>query len=273
MAVIKVIKKTNYTVMSNCHLRDMNLSNKTRGLLATMLSLPPNWNFTTEGLCAICKDGLDGIRTQLQELEKFGYLVRTRERNEKGQLKGAEFLIYEEPHFDAPIGEKPMWEIPTQDNPTQEEPTQEKPTQINKEILNKEEINNDSTKYPPTNLEGSGGSRAMCEKRLKEKFEYDLLINNGWDSGRLDDIIKIMADVFCSSKPFFVINGSNVPRNDVVERLLMIDESHIEYIFDYINETKPDIKNPRAYFLSALFNAPMTMDSYITSKLQRMGVI
>ena len=104
MAVIKVVKNSNYTVMSNYHLRDMNLSNKTRGLLATMLSLPPNWNFTIEGLSVICKDGIDGIRSQLKELEEYGYLVRTRQRNEKGQLKGAEFFIYEEPQTNEPIG-------------------------------------------------------------------------------------------------------------------------------------------------------------------------
>ena len=138
LAVIKVVKNNNYTIMSNYHLRDMNLSNKTRGLLATMLSLPPNWNFTIEGLSAICKDGVDSIRSQLQELEKYGYLVRVRYRNEKGHLKGTEFFIYEEPQQNKPIDEKPMLENPILVPPAQVKPTQDNLTQTSKEIINKE---------------------------------------------------------------------------------------------------------------------------------------
>lgn len=270
MAVIKVIKNSNYTVMSNYHLRDMNLSNKTRGLLATMLSLPPDWNYTIEGLSVICKDGIDGIRSQLQELEKYGYLVRTRQRNEKGHLKGAEFFIYEEPQ---PIGEKPILENPILDNPTQVKPTQVNPTQINKEIINTEKQNTDSTNYPSINLDGLSESRRACEEKLKEKLDFEILVESGWDENRLTEVIRIMADTFCSSKPFFVINGNKVPRNDVIDRLLTIDENHISYVFDVVDETRPEIHNPKNYYLSALYNAPMTMDSYITAKLKRLGVI
>ena len=61
MAVCRVEKNKNYTTMSNFHLRDPNLSNKARGLLSTMLSLPEDWDYTTRGLAKICKDGVDGI--------------------------------------------------------------------------------------------------------------------------------------------------------------------------------------------------------------------
>lgn len=76
MAVCRVEKNKNYTTMSNFHLRDKNLSNKSRGLLSTMLSLPENWDYTTRGLAAICKDGVDGITAQLKELEQRGYRKR-----------------------------------------------------------------------------------------------------------------------------------------------------------------------------------------------------
>ena len=89
MAVCRVEKNKNYTTMSNYHLRDRNLSNKARGLLSTMLSLPENWDYTTRGLAAICKDGVDGITAQLRELEQFGYLSRRRIR-----MKAAELLIW-----------------------------------------------------------------------------------------------------------------------------------------------------------------------------------
>ena len=273
LAVIKVVKNNNYTIMSNYHLRDMNLSNKTRGLLATMLSLPPNWNFTIEGLSTICKDGVDSIRSQLQELEKYGYLVRMRYRNEKGHLKGTEFFIYEEPQQNKPIDEKPMLENPILVPPAQVKPTQDNLTQISKEIINKDKQNTDSTNYPSTKQDGLRESRRACEEKLKEKFEFDLLVENGWDANRLTEVIRIMANVFCSTKPFFVINGENIPRDDVIDRLLLIDENHISYAFEVVDEKKGEIYNIKDYYLSVLFNAPMTMDSYITEKLQRLGVI
>lgn len=72
--------------MSNYHLRDPNLSNKARGLLSTMLSLPDNWDYTTRGLAKICKDGVDGITAQLKELEQYGYLIRNRIRTAVAEL-------------------------------------------------------------------------------------------------------------------------------------------------------------------------------------------
>ena len=86
MAVCRVEKNKNYTTMSNYHLRDPNLSNKARGLLSTMLSLPDNWDYTTRGLARICKDGVDGITAQLKELEQYGYLVRHRIRDSNGRI-------------------------------------------------------------------------------------------------------------------------------------------------------------------------------------------
>ena len=79
MAVCRVEKNNNYTTMSNFHLRDKNLSNKSRGLLSTMLSLPENWDYTTRGLAVICKDGVDGITAQLKELEQRGYSPERRQ--------------------------------------------------------------------------------------------------------------------------------------------------------------------------------------------------
>lgn len=98
MAVCRVEKNKNYTTMSNYHLRDPNLSNKARGLLSTMLSLPDNWDYTTRGLARICKDGVDGITAQLKELEQYGYLVRHRIRDSTGRITDMEYIIYERPH-------------------------------------------------------------------------------------------------------------------------------------------------------------------------------
>ena len=76
MAVFRIERTRDYTVMSNHHLRNANLSLKAKGLLSMMLSLPEDWNYTTRGLAKICKEGVDAIGAALRELEAAGYIVR-----------------------------------------------------------------------------------------------------------------------------------------------------------------------------------------------------
>ena len=97
MAVFRIEKTRDYTVMSNYHLRDMSLSLKAKGLLSLMLSLPENWDYTMKGLARICKDGIDSIGGGIRELEEHGYLTRTRVRSANGQLGGVEYTILEQP--------------------------------------------------------------------------------------------------------------------------------------------------------------------------------
>ena len=73
MAVFRVEKTKDFTVMSNHHLRNGKLSLKAKGLLSLMLSLPEDWDYTTKGLACICKDGMDSIGSALKELEQHGY--------------------------------------------------------------------------------------------------------------------------------------------------------------------------------------------------------
>lgn len=93
MAVIRVEKNKNYTVMSNVHLRDKELSLKAKGLLSLLLSLPDNWKHSVNGLAAISKEGKAGINSGLQELEKAGYLVRRQQRGEHGKMAQVEYVL------------------------------------------------------------------------------------------------------------------------------------------------------------------------------------
>ena len=158
MAVFRVERNTGYTVMSNHHLRNKELTLKAKGLLSQMLSLPEDWDYTLAGLSHINREKIDAIREAVKELEKAGYIVRSRERDEKGRLRGADYVIYEQPQpkepeaatssEQPPTSDLPTLENPTLDNPTLEKPTLEKPTlekptlenptQLNKEILNTE---------------------------------------------------------------------------------------------------------------------------------------
>ena len=97
MAVFRIEKTRDYTVMSNHHLRNAGLSLKSKGLLSMMLSLPEDWNYTTRGLAKICKEGTDSIGSALKELERAGYIVRNRLRDSKGKIVDVEYVIYETP--------------------------------------------------------------------------------------------------------------------------------------------------------------------------------
>ena len=112
MAVFRVERTRDYTVMSNHHLKNRSLSLKAKGLLSVMLSLPDEWDYTLRGLAAISKEGVDAIREAIRELEDAGYIVRSRGRNEKGQLSGTEYVIYEHPQQSA---DAPVLDIPTQE--------------------------------------------------------------------------------------------------------------------------------------------------------------
>ena len=97
MAVFRVEKNRDYTVMSNHHLRNADLSLKSKGLLSQMLSLPEEWDYTLKGLSQINREGIDAIREAIRELERAGYVTRTRVRNEKGHLGAADYVIHEFP--------------------------------------------------------------------------------------------------------------------------------------------------------------------------------
>ena len=110
MAVFRVERNKGYTVMSNHHLRNKELSLKAKGLLSQMLSLPEDWDYTLAGLSFINREKIDAIREAVKELERAGYIVRSRERDEKGRLRGADYVIFEQPQT-PPISDFLHWKI------------------------------------------------------------------------------------------------------------------------------------------------------------------
>ena len=103
MTIMRVHKTKNFTVMSNHHFKEKEMSLKAKGLLSLMLSLPDDWNYSVSGLVTLSKDGKDSVMSALGELEKFGYLKRDRLTDPKGRFKGIEYNIYEEPQRENPI--------------------------------------------------------------------------------------------------------------------------------------------------------------------------
>lgn len=107
MPVIRVNKTADYTVMSNHHFRERGMSLKAKGLLSLMLSLPDDWDYSVRGLAALVADGKQAVMTGLQELERFGYLKRSRLSGESGKFGGWVYDVYEEPYPEKPCPEKP----------------------------------------------------------------------------------------------------------------------------------------------------------------------
>src|SRR5699024_7056378 len=141
MAVFRIERTRDYTVMSNHHLRNEKLSLKAKGLLSMMLSLPDDWNYTTRGLAKICKEGVDAIGGALRELETAGYIVRHQLRDRQGRISDTEYVIYEQPQprqpeLPKPDTAQPDTASPETENPYLDTPQTEKPAELNIEKSN-----------------------------------------------------------------------------------------------------------------------------------------
>ena len=281
MAVFRIEKTRDYTVMANHHLRNTELSLKAKGLLSLMLSLPEEWDYTTKGLSRICKDGVDSICTGVRELEDHGYVVRERIRNPKGQLGAIEYTILEQPRTLEPKRENPKRENPVQANPVLDypvlgKPKQENPAQLNTYRTNIDESNTFSTNpypinsYPINPVTDQMGLDGMDVYReiIKGNIEYDIMKDNfPYDHERLDEIVELMAETLASKKATFCIAGDTYPASTVKFKLLRINSLHIQYMFECLDKNTTEVRNIKKYLLATLFNAPSTMGSYYKAQV------
>lgn len=138
MAVFRVEKNKDYTVMSNHHLRNCDLSLRAKGLLSQILSLPEGWDYTIAGLANINKEGKDAVRAAVQELEKAGYIERRQTMDSGGKFSSNEYVVYESPRSVSPLSENPSTVNPSTEKPSTGKPLTENPTQLNKDISSKD---------------------------------------------------------------------------------------------------------------------------------------
>lgn len=259
LAVYRVERTRDYTVMANYHLRDTALSLKAKGLLSLMLSLPDSWDYTTRGLAAICRDGVDAIRATVRELERNGYVIRRRIRNAQGQLTVTEYTILERP--------QPKRENPVQENPALGKPILENPAQSNtKESIIKElkkEVSKKDQSFNPVNeIEAI----EQCRARLCASIEYDTLCER-YGPEQVNEIVELMTETVCSGKNRIRIAGEEKPAELVKERLLQLNFSHIEYVLNCMRNNTTKIRNIKGYLLTALYNAPATIDNYYRAEV------
>ena len=267
MSVCRVVKTRDFTIMSNHHLKNKNLSLKAKGLLSYMLSLPEDWNYTIGGLTVVCMEGRDAIREAVKELERQGYVVRTRVRDEQGRLRNAEYTIYEVPQS---VQDKPASENPEQGKAAQELSEQEDSVQENPRQLNTKQVNTypSKTYKPKPHAENPNPSiraqrETMEELRvtIRENIGYYCLANE-FNRQRLDDIVELIVETLSTSNETITISGEAYPAALVRQRFMQINSLHIEYIFSCLEKSGSDIRNIKRYLLTTLFNAPATMNSH-----------
>ena len=203
MAIVRIKKEKNYTVVDNAYLTDPRLSAREMGLLTKVLSLPDDWKFSVRGLERILKDGQDGIRSALRVLEEAGYLVRSRSRNEHGKLGKITYTFYERSLCPS---------NPNKESPDTEEPNMEKPDMVGEsQLITKKVINNLSNTYP-INQDGVMADRAAQEETVCNHIDYPaLVIRNPHNVEQINEMKTIMADVMMmADNALITVSGSQI---------------------------------------------------------------
>ncbi len=236
MAVFRIERTKDYTVMSNHHLRNHELSLKAKGLLSMMLSLPDDWNYTTRGLAKICKEGVDAIGSATASPDT------------------------ENPYLDKPDTEKPA------------ELNIEKP---NTQKQNTHGASTDSIPFRETaaaQLPERKGRDAMSVSEIEnyrelilENIEYDYLCRE-FSTYRedLDEIVELMVETVCAKRKTTRIAGSDFPHEVVRSRFLKLDSEHIRFVMDGMQKNTTEVRNMKQYLLAVLFNAPTTISNHYT---------
>ena len=281
MAVFRVEKTKDYTVMSNHHLKNKNLSLKAKGLLSQMLSLSDEWDYSLKGLASINKESVDAVRTAVLELEEAGYVVREQTRAAQGTFSQTAYTIYEQPQLDLPISENP-----TQLNTKRSKTNPEKKKELNTDVINDQsnlisslnpfscecgKVENPDEMRKDEKRESRHNNYDYWKSQIQTNVDYESLRTaHPYDLRLIDEIIEIMVETVMSNGDTIQIASNKYPHSIVKERFLNVDYEHIQYIIDCFKENAKmkEIKNIKQYLKAAIFNAPATIDSYFTAMVQ-----
>ena len=265
MAVFRVEKTKDFTIMSNYHLRDKNLSLKAKGLLSQMLSLPEEWDYTLAGLACINKESKDAIRSAVNELEQAGYITRRQTTTEGGRFGCNEYLIRERPVLPSPLPENPTTDSTPTAIPMSENPTQ---LNINSSKTEKEKTELSSTDSLPISQKRNRTEVTAAEMRsyqeiISQNISYDLLRQEyPHQQEQLEEILEILTETVCTTRQTVRVAGNNFPVEIVKSRLLKLTAEHIRFVLGCLSRNTTKIRNIRQYLLTTLYNAPTTIDNY-----------
>ena len=297
--IFRTIKNKNYTVMSNHHLQNPNLSLKAMGLMSKVLSLPEDWNYSVKGLAAYCKDGYESVRTALLELEAEGYLIRRTIRGERGKIAGTEYIFRETPDMEVPETEGDMLDqtatagkvkankepqqaiksrteegkkekTPGLENPITVEKAKEDPLESSfPSTVNRDQQNTNKQKtiYNIYNSSSSSyeenkiyiGEEEKVAKEIKNQIGYEALCS---EYGNIipDEILKLLLEIFSQ--------GESAPFYIINDQ--KVDVGTLRARFAKLDQariqailegmaTGPPVRNARRYLLTALYNSDMAV--------------
>lgn len=277
MSIIRVNKNSNYTVMSNFHLRDKRLSLKAKGLLSYMLSCRDDWDFSVTGLRAVLKEGKDAITAALHELEETGYLIRSRDERQVGKSNRYIYDVYEEPQTissQVPVDNSVRRpENPSSGNPTSETP----PQRSTNDIRNTEKEETLISKNPST---GNSNRIAPPEKvinadaikeDIRKQIEYEEHIDR-YHQDFVDCLVGLITEmkVFALRDDSIRSGEAVYPPDLVLDKLSKIRWDHIQYIMECMqHRSDPEpIRNIKAYLQKSILNAPDTIDAWYMAEVQ-----
>lgn len=286
MPILQKKIHSDFTTVHNAFLRDKTFGINARGLLVTMLSMADGWNFSIKGLASILPDGEYRVASTLRELEKFGYLRRTR-IYENGKVKDWEYSFSDEPIFLDSVEQENLdrenQDVGFQDVDFQDKGFQHVENRDDYKILNNQIPNNQISSDKSINQSNGFADDRIDEIDALEKYktlirnniEYDWYVKNAeanplgvFRLDHVDELIEIMLDVICSSKKTIRVNGEDKPREIIKAVFLKLKNEHIEYVLDSLENKAHDVSNPRAYSITVLYNSFQTanLDEYIQTE-------
>ena len=285
---MRIHKTENFSVVSNTHLKDRRLSYKAKGLLTVMLSLPEDWDYTIAGLATLACDGVDSTRKGILELEKYGYVVRTRIRDpSSGKITDVEYDIYEEPLWteipsDLPKAEHPVLEKPKQDYPLlgfpmTEEPSLDSGTQLRmkelrtKESSTKQAGETEAVQFADTKADTSE-SVQRTEKEteallneIKATCEYTAIAETSPDrKEQMEYILRLIRRACEEGEETVWISGKAIPAYKFREAVLRLTRAHMEHLLRRMKEARPT--SPDKYYLSAIYRVACTPASLLAGR-------
>ena len=273
MPVFRIERTHDYTVMSNHHLKNPQLSLKAKGLLSMMLSFPDEWNYSERGLASICKEGVDAIHSAIKELEAARYMERHQIRGKGGRIVDTEYIIYEKPR--EPGMASPDTRKPDMAPPDADEPVPDNPGELNTEKPNtkksKTQVFSTQSFSPPapsSQEDEDGMTDGITEKcEIRDQIEYESLLEQ-YDRQQVDELVELMLEVQMNrGKSIRLGRDAEFPTAYVQHRFSQIGREHIEKVLDGIRENTTAVKNTKAYLLSALFNSVSTLDNHYTMRV------
>ena len=292
MPICRIMKESNYTRVSNYYLRDNSLSFKAKGLLTLMLSLPEDWDYTISGLAQFTADGRVSIASTICELEERGYVRRSQTRGENGAFAQNEYWIYEMPQTSelpcaeneetveyaaemtetvAPDGIEPIAgnestaenDLPVS-HPSQPVPLTEIPSTDTMPTENQAQQIKELQKTEKQNLIRYD----LMRTRAGQRVEYAVL-REEYPKELLDELISLIVEMEVCEGESMLIAGTLYPTELVKARMQMLNAECVRYVLDCLREVKPKIRNMKKYLMTALFNAPATIENFTEARVQR----